>query len=62
MKIGIGLARNQVKKRGKKDNTTKTGGTWLGCWKNNTETPFGFRWSRDPKKVLSIFFSYAGLK
>ena len=24
-------------------NTSKTGGMWLGCWKNNTDTPFGFR-------------------
>ena len=31
---------------------------WLGCWKNNTETLFGFRWPRDPIKALGIFFSY----
>ena len=24
-------------------NTSKTEGMWLGCWKNNTDTPFGFR-------------------
>ena len=24
-------------------NTTKFEGMWLGCWKSNTETPFGFR-------------------
>ena len=39
-------------------NTKKTEGMWLGCWKNNTETPFGFRWPRDPIKALGIFFSY----
>jgi len=39
-------------------NTTKSEGMWLGCWKNNTETPFGFRWPRDPMKALGIFFSY----
>ena len=39
-------------------NTKKTEGMWLGCWKNNTETPFGFRWPRDPIKTLGIFFSY----
>ena len=31
---------------------------WLGCWKNNTETRFGFRWPKDPIKALGIFFSY----
>ena len=31
---------------------------WLGCWKNNTETPFGFRWPKDPITALGIFFSY----
>ena len=30
---------------------------WLGRWKNNTETPFGFRWPKDPIKALGIFFS-----
>ena len=39
-------------------NTTKSEGMWLGGWKNNTETPFGFRWPRDPIKALGIFFSY----
>ena len=38
--------------------TKKTEGMWLGSWKNNTETPFGFRWPRDPIKALGIFFSY----
>ena len=31
---------------------------WLGRWKNKTDTPFGFRWPRDPIKALGIFFSY----
>jgi hypothetical protein len=39
-------------------NTTKTEGMRLGCWKNNTETPFDFRWPRDPIKALGVFFSY----
>ena len=39
-------------------NTTKTEGMWLGSWKNKTDTPFGFRWPRDPIKALGIFFSY----
>jgi len=38
-------------------NTTKFEGMWLGCWKSNTETPFGFRWPQDPIKALGIFFS-----
>ena len=39
-------------------NTSKTEGKWLGCWKNNTVTPFGFCWPREPIKALGIFFSY----
>ena len=39
-------------------NTSKTEGMWLGCWKNNTDIPFGFRWPREPIKALGIFFSY----
>ena len=39
-------------------NTTKSEGMWLGRWKNKTETPFGFRWPREPIKALGIFFSY----
>ena len=39
-------------------NTTKTEGMWLGRWKNKSDTPFGFRWPRDPIKALGIFFSY----
>ena len=39
-------------------NNKKGEGMWLGCRKNNTETPFGFRWPRDPIKALGIFFSY----
>ena len=42
-------------------NATKTEGMWLGSWKNNRETPFGFRWPRDPIKALGIFFSYDSL-
>lgn len=39
-------------------NPAKTEGMWLGCWKNSTATPFGFRWPRDPIKALGVFFSY----
>ena len=39
-------------------NTTKSEGMWLGQWQNKTETPFGFRWPRDPIKALGIFFLY----
>jgi len=39
-------------------NATNTDGMWLGSWKNNLETPFGFRWPQDPIKALGIFFSY----
>ena len=43
-------------------NATKTEGMWLGSWKNNLETPFGFHWPRDPIKALGIFFSYDSRK
>ena len=43
-------------------NATKTEGMWLGSWKNNLETLFGFRWPRDPIKALGIFFSYDSSK
>ena len=33
-------------------NATKTEGMWFGSWKNNLETPFGFRWPRDPIKAV----------
>ena len=39
-------------------NTRKTEGMWLGCWKINTKTPFGFCWPQNPIKALIIFFSY----
>ena len=39
-------------------NTIKMEGMWLCCWKNKTETPFGFRWPRNPIRALGIFFSY----
>ena len=39
-------------------NTTKSEGMWLSSWKDNTETPFGFRMPRVPIKALGIFFSY----
>ena len=39
-------------------NLTKTEGMWLGCWENETETSFGFRWPRNPIRALGIFFSY----
>ena len=35
---------------------------WLGNWKNNLETPFGFRRPGDPIKALGIFFSYDSRK
>ena len=41
---------------------TKAEEMWLGSWKNNLETPFGFRWPQDPIKALGIFFSYDSRK
>ena len=39
-------------------NTRKTEGMWLGRWKNKTDTPFSFRWPRDPIKAIGISISY----
>ena len=52
------LLDNFKKLSGLEINTTKSEGMWLGQWKNKTETPFGFRWPRDPIKALGLFFSY----
>ena len=39
-------------------NTTKTEAMWLGQWKERTDTPFGFKWPKEPISALGIFFSY----
>ena len=39
-------------------NTSKTEAMWLGEWKNNQDTPFGFKWPKDPILSLGIFFSH----
>ena len=39
-------------------NTTKTEVLWLGQWKNNQDTPFGFKWPKEPVLALGAFFSY----
>ena len=31
---------------------------WLGQWKNNQDTPFGFKWPKEPILSLGIFFSH----
>ena len=31
---------------------------WFGQWRENQETPFGFKWPKDPINSLGIFFSY----
>ena len=33
-------------------NTAKTEALWLGQWKNNETTPFGFKWPKEP--ILSL--------
>ena len=38
-------------------NTTKTKAIWLGQLKNNEDTPFGFKWPKEPILSLGIFFS-----
>ena len=39
-------------------NTAKTEAMWLGQWKNNQDTPFGFKWPKEPILSLGIFFSH----
>ena len=34
-------------------NTAKTEVMWLGQWKNNEDTPFGFKWPKEPANTLS---------
>ena len=31
---------------------------WLGQWKNSQDTPFGFKWPKDPILSLGVFFSH----
>ena len=31
---------------------------WLGQWKNNQDTYFGFKWPKDPILSLGVFFSH----
>ena len=39
-------------------NTSKTEAMWLGQWKNNQDTPFGFKWPKEPILSLGVFFSH----
>ena len=39
-------------------NTTKTEAMWLGQWKKRTDTPFGFKWPKEPICALGVFFSH----
>ena len=39
-------------------NTTKTEAMWLGEWKENKDTPFGFKWPKEPISALGVAFSY----
>ena len=39
-------------------NTTKTEALWLGSWRNNKETPYNFKWPREPVHALGVHFSY----
>ena len=43
---------------GLKINTSKTKALWLGCTKDCTEKPFGFKWSEKSVLALGIHFSY----
>ena len=43
---------------GLKLNESKTKAVWLGPWKQRTERPFNFLWTKEPLKVLGIHISY----
>lgn len=43
---------------GLKLNKEKTEAIWLGSQRNNTTTPLGIKWSKDPIKTLGVYFSY----
>ena len=38
--------------------TSRTEALWLGQWKDNQDTPFGFKWPKDPILSLGVFFSH----
>ena len=31
---------------------------WLGQWKNNQDTPFGFKWLKETILPLGVYFSH----
>ena len=39
-------------------NTSKTEAMWLGCWRDETHTPFNFKWPKEPICALGIYFTY----
>ena len=39
-------------------NTSKTEAMWLGSWRDKTETPFNFKWPKEPICALGVHFSY----
>ena len=38
-------------------NTTKTEAMWLGQWKERTDTPFSFKWPKEPISAIGVFCS-----
>ena len=43
---------------GLKLNESKTKAIWLGPWKQRTERPLNFIWTKEPLKILGIYISY----
>jgi len=39
-------------------NESKTKAIWLGPWKQHTEKPLNFIWTKEPLKILGIYISY----
>lgn len=43
---------------GLKLNASKTKVRWLGPWRNKTAKPLGFKWTKDPVRILGVYVSY----
>ena len=39
-------------------NPSKTKALWLGPWRHCEEKPFGFKWPKEPVRVLGTYISY----
>jgi len=45
---------------GLKLNASKTKAISFGLWRNKKANPLGFKWTKDPVRILGIYVSYNG--